>query len=56
VAETLLVEALRTMPPKYRRLLKQYRNRVFRSGPYIDLFADVTEEPIELAEPQPTLY
>lgn len=32
------------------------RNRVFRFGPYIDLFADVAEEPAEVAEPQPTLY
>jgi Fic family protein len=32
------------------------RNRVFRFGPYIDLFADVTEEPAEIAEPQPTLH
>jgi Fic family protein len=32
------------------------RNRVFRFGPYIDLFTDVAEEPAEVAEPQPTLY
>jgi hypothetical protein len=32
------------------------RNRVFRFGPYIDLFTDVAEEPAEAAEPQPTLY
>ena len=32
------------------------RNRVFRFGPYIDLFADVAEEPAEFAEPQPTLH
>ena len=32
------------------------RNRVFRFGPYIDLFADVVEEPAEFAEPQPTLH
>lgn len=32
------------------------RNRVFRFGPYIDLFADVSPEPSEIAEPQPTLY
>jgi Fic family protein len=32
------------------------RNRIFRFGPYIDLFADVAEEPAEFAEPQPTLH
>jgi Fic family protein len=32
------------------------RNRVFRFGPYTDLFADVAEEPGEFAEPQPTLH
>ena len=32
------------------------RNRVFRFGRYIDLFADVSPEPSEIAEPQPTLY
>jgi Fic family protein len=32
------------------------RNRVFRFGPYIDLFADVAEEPAEFAEPQPTRH
>jgi Fic family protein len=32
------------------------RNRVFRFGPYIDLFADVAEAPAEFAEPQPTLH
>lgn len=32
------------------------RNRVFRFGPYIDLFADVDAQIGEIAEPQPTLY
>jgi Fic family protein len=32
------------------------RNRVFRFGPYLDLFADPAEEPAEIAEPQPTLH
>jgi Fic family protein len=32
------------------------RNRVFRFGPYIDLFHDVVEEPAEIAEPQQTRY
>jgi len=32
------------------------RNRVFRFGPYIDLFADVSPKPAEITEPQPTLY
>lgn len=32
------------------------RNRVFRFGPYIDLFADVDAQMGEIAEPQPTLY
>jgi Fic family protein len=32
------------------------RNRVFRFGPYIDLFPDVAEEPEEFVEPQPTLH
>jgi Fic family protein len=32
------------------------RNRVFRFGPYIDLFSDVAEKPADLAEPQPTRY
>jgi Fic family protein len=32
------------------------RNRIFRFGPYIDLFSDVTEEePVEVTGPQPTL-
>jgi Fic family protein len=33
-----------------------YRNRVFRFGPYLDLFADVAAPDEEMAEPQPTLY
>jgi Fic family protein len=32
------------------------RNRIFRFGPYIDLFGDVASVPIEESEPQPTLY
>jgi Fic family protein len=32
------------------------RNRVFRFGPYLDLFADVSVEPAEVGEPQQTLY
>jgi Fic family protein len=32
------------------------RNRMFRFGPYMDLFTDVAEEPAELADPQPTQY
>jgi Fic family protein len=32
------------------------RNRVFRFGPYIDLFRDVADGPAEIAEPQPTRY
>lgn len=33
------------------------RNRVFRFGPYLDLFADATvPDSAEIAEPQPTLY
>lgn len=32
------------------------RNRVFRFGPYVDLFSDVAEEPAGLVEPQPTQY
>lgn len=33
-----------------------YRNRVFRFGPYLDLFADVKIDEAEVAEPQLTLY
>ena len=32
------------------------RNRVFRFGPYIDLFADAAPGPDEITKPQPTLY
>jgi Fic family protein len=32
------------------------RNRVFRFGPYIELFAEVAEEPAESSEPQPSRY
>jgi Fic family protein len=32
------------------------RNRMFRFGPYLDLFAEVTEPAGDGAEPQPTLY
>jgi Fic family protein len=32
------------------------RNRIFRFGPYLDLFADVAEDQAEVAEPQPTVY
>ena len=32
------------------------RNRVFRFGPYLDLFADTAEDPAEIAEPQPTQH
>jgi Fic family protein len=32
-----------------------YRNRVFRFGPYLDLFADVSVDQAEIVEPQPTL-
>lgn len=30
------------------------RNRVFRFGPYIDLFADAAASPVEHVQPQPT--
>jgi len=33
-----------------------YRNRVFRFDPYLDLFSDVSRDEAEVAEPQPTLY
>jgi cell filamentation protein, protein adenylyltransferase len=32
------------------------RNRIFRFGPYVDLFQDVTEEPAEISEAQHTRY
>jgi Fic family protein len=32
------------------------RNRIFRFGPYLDLFDDVAEEPAEPADPQHTRY
>ncbi len=32
------------------------RNRIFRFGPYLDLFEDVVLDPAEIAAPQPTLY
>lgn len=32
------------------------RNRIFRFGPYLDLFADVTLDQVEAIEPQPTRY
>jgi Fic family protein len=32
------------------------RNRIFRFGPYLDLFAEVSAEPAEVAEPQQTLH
>jgi Fic family protein len=32
------------------------RNRVFRFGPYIDLFSEVVEETAEVTDPQPTQF
>jgi cell filamentation protein, protein adenylyltransferase len=32
------------------------RNRIFRFGPYLDLFEDVVIDQTEIGEPQPTLY
>ena len=32
------------------------RNRIFRFGPYLDLFVDVADVDSEIAAPQPTLY
>jgi Fic family protein len=39
-----------------REITGASRNRVFRFGPYIDLFSDVVQEPAELAGPQPMLF
>jgi len=39
-----------------KEITGNYRNRVFRFDPYLDLFADVAVDEAEVVEPQPTLH